>query len=126
METCRKKILVVEDDSLFLWSLESFLNREGYEVSPVQSGESALDIARSQSFDLIISDFQLPGLNGRELIRKIKSLQPATKAILISAHQLDEVETEKDSLLNAYLNKPIELGILKKLVDDLTHSLRGC
>ena len=126
METCRKKILVVEDDSLFLWSLESFLNREGYEVSPVQSGESALDIARSQSFDLIISDFQLPGLNGRELIRKIKSLQPATKAILISAHQLDEVETEKDSLLNAYLNKPIELGILKKLVDDLTHSLMGC
>ena len=79
METCRKKILVVEDDSLFLWSLVSFLNREGYEVSPVKSGESALDIARSQSFDLIISDFQLPGLNGRELIRKIKSLQPATK-----------------------------------------------
>jgi CheY-like chemotaxis protein len=126
METDRKKILIVEDDSLFLWSLVNFLDREGYAVSPVQSGESALDMAHVQSFDLIISDYQLPGVNGRELIQQIKSFQPAAKAILISAHQLDEVGPERDSLLNAYLNKPIELGILKKLVDDLTHSFMSC
>lgn len=120
MQKIRKKILVVEDDSLFLWSLESFLVREGYQVSPATSGEEGINLARNRPFDVVISDFQLPGMNGRQLIEQLKNLQPALKTLLISAHQLDEVKSPNATLPDAYLNKPIELGMLKKLLEELS------
>ena len=116
------RILVVEDDNLFLWTLNCFLQKEGYEVFTAANAESAIDVAQQQSFDIVISDFHLPGLNGRDLIRKVRSVQPATKTILISAYQPEEIENRDPALLNAYLNKPIELKSLKKLLHDLSNS----
>jgi len=120
MEAMKKtKILVVEDDNLFRWTLNHFLQKEGYEVYPVASGESALDMAGKLSFDILISDFQLPGLNGKELIRKLKATHPQAKSILISAYQREELGSVDDSLLNAYLNKPIEWGVLREVLQNL-------
>jgi CheY-like chemotaxis protein len=119
MRSGKKTILIVEDDTLFLWSLDSFLQNQGYEVASVESGELAFDLVQSRPFDLVISDFQLPGVDGKMLIRKIKGLRPEVKTILISAYQPEEFGGDEALLLNAYLNKPIELGMLKKLVADL-------
>ena len=124
MSTERKKsILVVEDDSLFLWTLEHFLKQEGYDVCPATTAELALEMAQRQSFDVVISDYHLPGLNGREMIEQLKLLSPCTKAVLISAYQKEETGSNDGRLLNAYLNKPIELGSLKKVLQDLTTPL---
>ena len=121
MDPAKKmKILVVEDDKLFLWTLNHFLQKEGYEVSSALTGESAFDLAQHQVFDVVISDFHLPGLNGRDLIRRVKTLQPKAKTVLISAYQRDEVAEEDEHDLNGYLNKPIELGTLRQLLLDLT------
>ena len=114
------RILVVEDDQLFLWTLNQFLKKEGHDVFPVTSGELAFALAEEQLIDVVISDFRLPGLNGRDLIRKIKALQPETKAILISAYQREETEDEEETPWHFYLNKPIKLGALKTLLHDLT------
>jgi DNA-binding NtrC family response regulator len=118
----KTRILVVEDDSLFLWSLNHFLKKEGYDVCSVASGEAACDMAQEQPFDILISDFHLPGLNGKELIKKVKALQPEAKTILISAYQREETGNEEEALLNAYLNKPIEMGRLKSLLQDLAYA----
>jgi len=118
----KTRILVVEDDNLFLWTLNCFLQKEGYEVFTAANAESAIDVAQQQSFDIVISDFHLPGLDGRDLIRKVRSVQPAAKTILISAYQPEEIENKDPGLLNAYLNKPIELKSLKKLLHDLSSS----
>lgn len=118
----KTRILVVEDDSLFLWSLNHFLKKEGYDVCSVASGEAAFDMAQEQRFDILISDFHLPGLNGKELIKKVKALQPEAKTILISAYQREETGNEEEALLNAYLNKPIEMGRLKRLLQDLAYA----
>jgi DNA-binding response OmpR family regulator len=67
----KMKVLVVEDDSLFLWALGQFLRREGYEVSSAMTAEMAFDMAQKERFDIVISDFHLPGLNGKELIRRV-------------------------------------------------------
>jgi two-component system response regulator AtoC len=121
MEPTKKtRILVVEDDNLFRWTLNHFLRKEGYEVYPVATGESAVDMVEGLPFDILISDFHLPGLNGKELIRKVKATQPQTKTILISAYQPEEFGNEDGTLLNGYLNKPIELGVLRQLLQDLT------
>src|SRR5262245_4326004 len=116
--TKRTKILVVEDDNLFLWTLNHFLREEGYEVYSVTNGESALDMAEKLPFDVLISDFHLPGLNGKELIRRVKAIHPQMKSILISAYQREEIGNDAD-LLNGYLNKPIEWIALKQLLGNL-------
>ena len=116
----KTKVLVVEDDNLFLWSLDQYLKRQGYEVSLAMTGELAFEMARQHPFDIVISDFHLPGLNGKELIRKLRAVNPFIKTVLISAYQSEEVGEDDESLLNAYLNKPIELGSLKRLLQDLT------
>lgn len=121
MSTERKRsILVVEDDSLFLWTLEHFLKQEGYDVCPAKTAELALEMAHGRSFDVVISDYHLPGLNGREMIKQLKTQSPCTKAVLISAYQEEETGGSDGALLNAYFNKPIELGSLKRVLRDLT------
>ena len=114
------RILVVEDDPLFLWTLNQFLKKEGHDVFPVTAGESAFALAQEQLVDVVISDFRLPGLNGRDLLRKIRTLQPQAKVIMISAYQREETGDEEETPWHVYLNKPIELGTLTKLLDDLT------
>jgi len=114
------RILVVEDDKLFLWTLNQFLKKEGHDVFPVTSGELAFALAQEQLIDVVISDFRLPGLNGTDLIRKIRALQPEAKTILISAYQREETGDDEETLWHVYLNKPIELGRLKELLHDLT------
>lgn len=121
----KPKILVVEDDRLFLWSLDHFLKKEGYEVCPVTTGELAMDLAQRMPFDVVISDFHLPGLNGKELVKRLKSLQPSAKAILISAYQREEIGCDTDTVLNGYLNKPIELDNLRQLLENVTDSPVG-
>jgi len=112
----KQSVLVVEDDKLFLWTLNCFLQKEGYTVVTVNDAESAIDLVEKQAFDVVISDFHLPGLDGKNLMRKVRVLQPKAKTILISAYQPDEIDNEDPSLLTAYLNKPIELDNLKKLL----------
>jgi DNA-binding response OmpR family regulator len=91
MNTDRKtKVLVVEDDNLFLWSLGQFLKREGYEVCPATTAELAFDIAKTQPFDVVISDFHLPGLNGKEPSESEGTYPVMT--VLISAYQGRKLE----------------------------------
>jgi DNA-binding response OmpR family regulator len=114
------KVLVVEDDSLFLWSLGQFLRGEGYEVCLAATAELAFEMVHEQSFDVIITDFDLPGMNGKTLARRVRSLDPTIKTILISAYQKDETGEDTDSLVDDFLNKPIELKTLSYLLQGLT------
>src|SRR5215467_5874466 len=114
----KTKVLVVEDDYLFLWSLVQFLKREGYEVSSATTAELAIEMAEGEPFDIVISDFHLPSLDGKQLIRKMRATYPGIKAVIISAYQQDETGGNDDELLlDAYLNKPIELKNLKGLLE---------
>jgi DNA-binding response OmpR family regulator len=114
------KALVVEDDSLFLWSLGQFLRKEGYDVFLAMKAELAFEMAQEQSFDVIVTDFHLPDLNGRTLIRSLRSLNPTIKSVVISAYQREETGGDSESLVDAYLNKPIELKSLSCLLQGLT------
>lgn len=69
-----RKILVVDDDKLVLESVNKVLKREGYETSLAQSADDAITKAQKESFDLIISDIRMPGKNGVEAIRELRTL----------------------------------------------------
>jgi len=79
------RILVVDDDLSMREFLELMLTREGYEVSLAPSGQAALDMAGETPFDLVITDIRMKHIDGLEVLKQIKSMNPETVVILISA-----------------------------------------
>jgi DNA-binding NtrC family response regulator len=77
------------------------------------------------AYVLVISDFRMPGLNGMEFLKKIKSLNPIVRTILMTAFELDDEifkEYSKKKIINGFLQKPIKLHQLLKEVKAQLHS----
>ena len=111
-----RKILVIDDDKLVLESVNKVLKREGYETSLAQSADEAINEARKESFDLVISDIRMPGKNGVEAIREIRKLfdEKIRKDIPIIfitgyAEMSDQLKAEH---LGEVLLKPFDLSKL--------------
>ncbi len=116
------QILVVDDEHGPRELLQSALLEEGYEVSTAKSGEEACQIFGEKKFELVITDFKMPGLNGMKLLKKIKTRAPETLVILITGY------ASLSSAINAiregaydYLTKPFQLAeltiVVKNAVD---------
>ena len=93
------RIMVVDDEKLVRWSISNGLRRDSHEVFCAQDGAEAVEKAKKVAFDLVITDFKMPGMNGAELLKQLKQLAPQTKVMMLTAY-------------NAELNKQIamELG----------------
>lgn len=80
-------VLVVDDEAAIRYSVSKTLQRVGYSVREAVSGEDALDIIRAEPFDVVLTDIRMPpGLDGVELIRRIKDTDPDTIVILMTAY----------------------------------------
>jgi len=102
------KILVVDDEEGIRESLDQILRLEGYEVYTVESGEVALELLQTESFDLILLDLKIPGgIDGMEVMRSISRLAPDTKVVLLTGHGSLESSIEALRLgAHDYLLKP--------------------
>lgn len=111
------RVLVVDDDPLIRWSLQSVLCSEGHDVNAVDSAENALAEVEMRSPNVAIVDFVLPGMNGLELIERMRSVCPAVKVIVITGQgspELVERTVERDVF--AYVEKPFSIKELTGLV----------
>ncbi len=79
-------ILVVDDEGANRYSVSKTLQRVGYVVNEAASGEEALDTMDKQHFDVVLTDIRMPGLDGVELLRRIKEQAPDTIVILMTAY----------------------------------------
>ena len=103
-------VLLIEDDINIVELLSIHLNDLGCEVASVANGQNGLALARERSFDLIILDIMLPGLNGMEICRRIRQADRHTPILILSAksEEIDKViglETGADD----YLTKPFSV-----------------
>jgi two-component system OmpR family response regulator len=121
-------ILFVEDDAVSRRSVAHFLRLSGYEVHEAANGEAALRLLSTMQFDVVISDFNLPGkLNGIDLLDALKKVTHRIAAILITGRGSEEIKTRADSLGALYLEKPVELQELetalhRRVGNSLKHS----
>jgi CheY-like chemotaxis protein len=115
-----KRILAVDDDPMATDALRQILAEQGYEVVTAPDGESAVELLRSQSFDLALLDVGLPGLiSGYDLCRGIRQ-DPRTQhipVIFLTAHGMvtDEKQAE-DAGGDLYLLKPVLASRLVNMV----------
>src|SRR5215471_8838582 len=106
----KHRILIVEDDAVFLRPLLRVVEAEGYEVRAMQSGEAALELLRHEDFDLVLADKQLPKMDGIELVRQIKAGHPDVAIVVMTAHATVEAAVEALRLGAVdFLLKPFDL-----------------
>ncbi|MGA1871540.1 MAG: response regulator [bacterium] len=114
----KKRILVVDDDQNTREGLTKILMREGYKVVAAKTGSSALDEAKKQDFDLIITDLIMPEVSGIEVLKRVRKEKPGIGVIIVTAYG------EVNSYLRAmtlgafeYLNKPLMLTELRYVIN---------
>ncbi len=87
-------ILVVDDEESNLKVLERLLGREGYEVRTARTGPDALEAARAATPELLLTDLKMPGMDGLELLKAMRTVSPTTEVILMTAFGTVEIAVE--------------------------------
>ncbi|CAM3320421.1 response regulator transcription factor [Kibdelosporangium persicum] len=107
------RLLLVEDDRTIGEALESSLRLHGYEVSWSRAGAVALHEAQRSTFDLVLLDLGLPDLDGVEVCRRLRSVQPQAVLVIVTARQDEmDVVVGLEAGADDYLVKPVRLGEL--------------
>src|SRR5215475_14016315 len=119
------KILLIEDDPGIVMTLRRVLTDEGYSVQVEKRGDSGISAARDDSFDVVITDMKLPGLNGLDLVRELHAVKPRLPIILMTAHGTTEtaIQATKSGAYD-YLLKPFEIPEFIELVEKALKSAR--
>ena len=121
----KARLLLIEDDSSTGAALQKVLRTEGYEVDLVPRGDDGLRQATERAYDLVLTDFRLPGLSGLDLIGQLHGAKPKLPIIMMTAHGTTETAIEATKLgACEYLIKPFEADTLLDLVDASVRSSR--
>jgi DNA-binding NtrC family response regulator len=83
------RILIIDDEKAILGLLSLSFRREGYEVITAMSGEQALAICETDSFDAVLSDVSMPGIDGHQTVSRIRARTPAVVSVLMSGFHID-------------------------------------
>ncbi|MFH1811762.1 MAG: response regulator [Pseudomonadota bacterium] len=110
METLQRiKLLLVDDEIRFLQTLTQRLSMRDFDVTPVSNGQDALDMATRQSFDLALVDLKMPGMDGEELLAKLKEKHPFIEVVILTGHgSIDSAVTCTRLGSHSYLQKPCD------------------
>ncbi len=106
-EVKNPKLLLVDDEERFRTTLAKRLKEKGLEVAAVGSGQEALEEINKESFDVIILDIKMPGMDGIETLGEIKRKNPLVEVILLTGHGTIDTAIEGMRLgAYDYLMKP--------------------
>jgi len=120
------RVLVVDDEVMILQVMKSFFLRRRDQCDVVASGLEALRLVENKTYDLVLSDISMPGMDGLEVVRRIKMIQPLTVCVLMSGlgTRGDVISALKIGVFD-YIDKPIpDLAALTMAVDRAAESGR--
>ncbi|ABB32897.1 response regulator [Geobacter hydrogenophilus] len=125
-EQAKKRILVVDDEENARIGLSKLLEREGFEVESVSNGYEALNYLNQRQVNVIVTDINMPEMNGITFLKELNKNFPASNVIMITAYGGVESYIEAMNLgAFEYINKPIKIdelkSILKKIFKEKEH-----
>lgn len=113
------RVLVVDDEAEFLDMTVKRLQKRGLECEGVPSGEDAVARIQAKSFDVVLLDVKMPGMDGIETLREIKRLKPLVEVVMLTGHASVQSGIEGMRLgAFDYLMKPMELDALVDKLSD--------
>ena len=103
-------VLIVDDERTLARAVKAFLTESGYEAEVAGDAEQALEMLETLRPDVVFSDVRLPGMNGIDLLRRIREFDPGIAVVIMTAHGTIEgaVEAVKLGAFD-YLKKPVDL-----------------
>jgi DNA-binding NtrC family response regulator len=107
------RILLVDDEIVFANNMSKLLTRRGYQVTAVNSGDAALQSLLNNSFDVMVLDLKMPGMDGIAMIHEMRKLGLSTEVLILTGH--GSIDTALEAIqLGAYdyVTKPCEISEL--------------
>jgi len=114
-----RRVLVVDDDARARTAIALLLTEEGYDASMAADGEEASGILASWHPDLVVTDLDMPRLDGRGLLRRVRSILPQTPVIVLSARAAAEGSALERMGAAGFFPKPVQLEELLARIHDL-------
>ncbi len=112
------KLIFIDDEQTFLKYMAKRLVLDGFTVKTTFSGEEAVELAAKEDFDVAVVDLQMPGIDGIEVQKRLKKLQPFLPCIVLTGHGSIENALESGKY-NAFkfLSKPVDMDSLIKTIN---------
>jgi DNA-binding response OmpR family regulator len=103
----KKRVLLIDDDKAILRSIGLVLERNGFSVDKAETGKEAVEIIKSQSYDVLLVDLKLPDMEGTDLLAQI-NMPDAVKIMFTGFPSLVSGMQAMDRGVDAYLHKPVK------------------
>jgi two-component system response regulator (stage 0 sporulation protein F) len=120
----KNKILIVDDQYGIRVLLEEVFRKEGYETYQAANGKQALALAEQNEPDLVILDMKIPGMDGLEILKRIKVLNREIQVIMITAYgELDLIQEAMKLGALTHFTKPFDIDELRRMVENYLTSV---
>ncbi|OPZ58631.1 MAG: Sporulation initiation phosphotransferase F [Deltaproteobacteria bacterium ADurb.Bin510] len=114
-----KRVLIVDDEETLTWSLARSLKRDqdSFEVTTASDGESALEAFGRENFDVVVLDIRMPGINGLDVLTRMKQEKPATRVIIMTAYGSGDIRAKAKAKGSFYyIEKPFDMEEMRGLI----------
>ncbi|WP_166244295.1 response regulator [Paenibacillus turpanensis] len=113
------KVLIVDDQNGIRVLLVEVFSNEGYQTFQASNGKLAIDIVHRESPDLVLLDMKIPGMDGLEILKSVKSINPDIKVIMMTAYgELDMIKEATEAGALMHFTKPFDIDELRNAVND--------
>jgi HD-like signal output (HDOD) protein len=118
----KKRVLFVDDEPLVLQGLQRLLRpmRQEWDMEFAESGAQALDCLRATPCDVVVSDMMMPGMNGAELLEKVREASPNTVRLVLSGHTEKQLALRCVGVAHQFLSKPCDAQHLRATISRVT------
>lgn len=119
------KILVIDDEQPTLTMFELLLSTLGHEVLLANSGERGLEVFAEHRPPLVLTDIKMPGMDGIEVLGRLKEEEPSVEVVVITGHGDMDVAIQALNLdATDFINKPLRLEVLQKALERVEERIK--
>lgn len=113
----KKKILIADDERAFVYFLKENLSQKGYLVDVAYDGKEALELIKSNMYDAMFLDHNMPELTGLELAKYVKEKNIKSKVVMVTGYDEMNEPFAKKVGVDAYLTKPVKTEDIEKIIE---------
>ncbi len=124
--TAKTSVLILDDEPIVSKRLQPALEKRGYEVESFYESLKALERIRERSFDIVVTDLKMEGIDGMQFLAEVKKLWPRTEVIVITGFAT--MDTAKESMRKGvfdFLAKPFKLGEIQDVIKKAEAHIRS-
>jgi two-component system, response regulator, stage 0 sporulation protein F len=126
MDPQNVNILVVDDDSRICGYMAKFLTDRGWTADTASDGASAMELAQHKTYDAVVLDYRMPGMDGAELCRRIREIQPEIRSVFVTGFPtIDTVFPAVDAGAQRVLAKPVDPDALIRVLEQQLSEAAG-